>query len=173
METSLEKKARILNSLLIAFLAGVFMTLFFLYFFSLFKAVFLGFIGFLISGLWVYFFQNNKILEKQTLPEDIDSSSIVYSGGANHFLNREGVGGRLYLLKDSLFFKSHKLNLQNHELMVQLQDIAGVEFFNLAGFVPNGLLIRLKSGKNENFVVNNRMVWKTQIEKEILPKIEA
>lgn len=167
MHSQLENKARVLNSLLIAMICGIFMSLFFLFFNPMQWALSLGFLIAFMAGIFVYFFQNNKIIEKQTLPENMDPALLIYYGGGNHFLNREGVGGRLFLFETELVFKSHKFNLQNHELTIPLNDIDKVELFNVAGFVPNGLLIRLKSGKMESFVVNNRLVWKSMIEKTL------
>jgi len=170
METYLEKKARIRNTLLISFISGVLMGLFFLYFMNILLAAFLALSFGLFLGLMAYFFQTNKYLENQSTPENIHSSSILYSGGANHFLHKEGVGGRLFLLKDQLLFKSHKLNFQNHELRIPLDSILEVGLFNVVGFVPNGLIIRLRNGKSENFVVNNRAEWKNRIEEKLNPE---
>ena len=169
MNPPLEQKARIQNSILLSLISAVFMIFFFLYFVSLPMALSYGILFGLFMGSLAYLFQINKFIEKQTLPEHLDQENLIYYGGANHFLNREGVGGRLFLLDKEIVFKSHRFNVQNHELIIKAEEIEKVECFNLVGFVPNGLKIRLKSGKIESFVVNNREVWKSMIENWISP----
>jgi len=166
-----EKKAQLLNSLLIGFIAGILSALFALYILHLTvpllsaisKSLISGFFGGIITAILVFIFQNSRVLETQTSLEGVPMDMIIYTGGANHFLNREGVGGRLYLLKNRLQFKSHRLNIQNHELSLDLKEVQDVKFYNVASLVPNGLSIYLNNGKRENFVVNNRAVWKSLI----------
>ena len=85
--------------------------------------------------------------------------AIIYEGAANHYAGIEGVGGKLYLTQNALVFISHKLNIQNHELVIPIVEIETFSLSNNLGFVPNGLTIHTKSGKNERFVVNRRKVW--------------
>jgi hypothetical protein len=77
----------------------------------------------------------------------------------------ETTGGKLYLFNDKLQFKSHKFNIQNNQLIINLFEIDKVGFFNIYGFVPTGLRITTKSGKIEKFVVSDRKKWKAEIEK--------
>ena len=90
---------------------------------------------------------------------------VIYSGAANHFLNGESVGGGLYLMNDKVLFKSHKLNIQNHELLLDINEVAEVHFYNTLGIIPNGLEIRTTNGKVEKFVVYKRKIWKQKIDK--------
>jgi hypothetical protein len=91
--------------------------------------------------------------------------SLVYSGGANHFLNGESVGGKLFLTNNQLHFKSHKFNIQNHEMQLDIHDIKEVRFYNMLGFIRNMLEVETTNGVTEKFVVNNRAAWKEQIDK--------
>ena len=49
---------------------------------------------------------------------EVSDDGVIFSGPANHFLNWEGTGGKLFLLKDKLWFKSHRFNLQNNEWQI-------------------------------------------------------
>lgn len=162
-----EQKAKLLNSLLIGFLFGTFSFLFILYFYPMLTALVCGSLSGFLVGMIIYIFLSSKTIQHQMEIEGDLQNAILYSGGANHFYNREGVGGMLYLLPDSLEFKSHKLNLQVHQVQIPLDRIEEVEYFNVAGFVPNGLFLKLKDGKKENFVVNNRKIWKDEIKKAL------
>src|SRR5947199_4936916 len=51
---------------------------------------------------------------------------VLHEGPANHFLNRAGVGGWIYLTTRRLLFRSHAINLQPHELSIELSDISEV-----------------------------------------------
>lgn len=160
-----EKKA----TLKIALIAALFFTLIF------------GIIETLISGLtyalivaplagilfavFIYLFINSKIVSNSTsLPE---SGNSIYSGAANHFKNLEAVGGRLYLFTDRLEFKSHGFNIQNHAFAIGIEEIKEIRFYKTLGLVPNGLQIDLTDGESERFVVSNRNIWKTEIQKRI------
>jgi len=119
----------------------------------------------LLFGLYIHLFGNSKAVKRQTQIETKDGESIIHSGGANHLKNREAVGGKLYLLTDKLQFKSHRLNLQNHEFTIHIDQIKEVTFYNNLGIIPNGLAISLEDGRQEKFVVSDRQLWKTEIEK--------
>jgi hypothetical protein len=100
---------------------------------------------------------------KKNTPPSIESNItndvLIYSGQANHFLNIESVGGYLFLYSDRLYFKSHSVNIQTHELSVGLNEIRSVGVYNTLGLVPNGLAVYLQNGKTEKFVVYKRSVW--------------
>ncbi len=89
--------------------------------------------------------------------------NAMFCGGANHFKNGEGVGGKMVLFQDSLVFKSHKFNIQNHELHIPLSDIAAVSAYNVWGIVPTGLEVIKKAGGSEKFVVEKPGEWVEEI----------
>jgi len=128
-------------------------------------AIITGPISGLLFGIFIHLFGNSKTVKRQTQIETKDGESIIHSGGANHLKNSEGVGGKLYLLSDKLQFKSHSFNLQNHELVIYIDQIKDITFYNNLGIVPNGLAVSLKDGRQEKFVVSGRQLWKTEIEK--------
>jgi hypothetical protein len=89
---------------------------------------------------------------------------VEHSGFANHFLNFEGRGGRLALTKTELVFKPHVVNVQRGELRIPRAEIASATAVRTFGVVPNGLAVKLKSGKVETFVVNNRNDWVARLD---------
>ena len=107
----------------------------------------------------------SNIETKKVQTENSNEQTIIHSGKANHFKNIESVGGNLYLFSDKIQFKSHSINIQTHELIIDLKQIREVSFYNSLGLVPNGLLIETIDGKTEKFVVNDRKVWKEKIDK--------
>jgi len=119
----------------------------------------------LAFGVTLYFFLTSKTVKRQTQIQIADGEKIIHSGGANHFINGEAVGGKLYLLSDKLQFQSHGFNIQNHGQTINLKQIKEVGFYNTLGLVPNGLAITTCDGQREKFVVNGRKRWKEQIEK--------
>lgn len=129
------------------------------------RALIVGPISGLLFGIAIYSFVNSKTVKKQTEIGDVDDKLIIRSGGANHFINGEAVGGKLYLLSDKLQFQSHDFNLQNHGLIIDIGQIKEVSFCNTFGVVPNGLKITTLDGGKEKFVVDGRKRWKEEIEK--------
>ncbi|MDP9082000.1 MAG: hypothetical protein M3O71_31685 [Bacteroidota bacterium] len=152
-----------------AIIPGGILVIFIGAYFVLQQGLLIGTVSGAVAGLLfaaaVYFFSSSKIIQRQTNIAINSDESIIFAGGANHFLNGEAVGGKLYLLNDKLYFKSHKFNAQNHELQIAIDGIRGVSFYNLFGVINRGLEIQTTTGSEEKFVVYNRDKWKTAIEK--------
>lgn len=74
-------------------------------------------------------------------------------------MGAESVGGWIYLTNKRLFFKSHSLNIQNHELSIPLSDIENAEQKRSLMIFQNRLHLGLKDGKFEKFVVNDPRDW--------------
>lgn len=90
-------------------------------------------------------------------------SKVLYDGGANHWMGKEAVGGWLFLLEDGLYFVSHNVNLQVHECRIPYQEIQGVH----EGRKPRSICLELKSGRQEEFVVNHGRIWRDIIVKQL------
>jgi hypothetical protein len=150
-----------------AVISGLFFGALMACYFSFVEGVLPGLISGLLSGIAfgaiMYWFANSKMVKRQTHIDEEDAGSVLYAGAANHFLHGEGVGGKLYLLHNRLQFKSHRFNVQNHELQLDMDNIKNVSFYNTLGLIPNGLKIETTTGKTEKFVVNNRKQWKDEI----------
>jgi hypothetical protein len=152
------------NSVLAGIAFGLLFGIYLTFSSGLKNALIAGPIAGIVFGLSMYLFISSKKVKTQT-QIDVDDKEILYSGAANHFVNTEGVGGKLYLLNDKIVFKSHGFNIQNHEQRIDLNEVDGVIFYNTLGIIPNGLKIVLRNNVSEKFVVNNRQQWKDEISK--------
>ena len=101
----------------------------------------------------------NKVLE-QNIKIDLEpGEKIIFQSSANHFKGLEAVGGKLFLTDKRLVFKSHKLNIQNHQFNLMLADIASIGKFKPLGLTNNGLFIIDKKNETEKFVVEKLSEW--------------
>ncbi len=87
------------------------------------------------------------------------SEELLHVGPASHFKGVEVVGGKLFLTTHRLRFRSHKMNVQNHDSSYPLSSLRAVEPCRTFGIVPNGLLVHLRDGSAERFVVHGRARW--------------
>jgi hypothetical protein len=94
---------------------------------------------------------------------DFDSETLIHEGPANHFKRAESVGGFLWLTTGRLHFRSHNVNIQNHEWTAMLSDISTAQVTKTLGIIANGLLVRLSSGEEHRFVVNQNVFWVSSI----------
>jgi len=109
--------------------------------------------------IWMNWFIRKRIKEAKSNQPDFGDEDILFEGGANHFKGVESVGGYLWLTSRRLFFRSHGKNIQDHELEINLSDIEDVSEVNKMGLFQNEMKIRLSSGQEDRFVVNDRMEW--------------
>jgi hypothetical protein len=110
-------------------------------------------------GLFFGLFANSKFVAKQVAIDLPPGESVEFATGANHFLNGEARGGRLYLTNRHLLFKPHRLNVQGDSITIPRVEIASAEATRTLGVVPNGLKITRSNGAAEQFVVNSRAEW--------------
>jgi hypothetical protein len=153
------------NSILSGLAFGLLFGLFLAVRFNIHYALIAGPISGLVFGITLYFFMTSKKVKKQTQIDNPDNKPIIHSSDANHFVNGEAVGGKLYLLTDKLQFQSHGFNIQNHGQIIDLEQIREVRFYNTFGLIPNGLVVTTLDGRTEKFVVSGRRYWKEEIEK--------
>jgi hypothetical protein len=127
------------------------------------KSIASGLVAGAISGVlfgWLMgLFAKSKFVTQTTKIVIGPDENILFETPANHFKGIEGVGGKLYLTNKRLVFKSHKLNIQNHELSIQLTDIKNVDRHKTLGIVNNGLTITTINDKIEKFVVEQVENW--------------
>lgn len=93
-----------------------------------------------------------SLMNIQLLPDE----KVVIETPANHFKNIESVGGRLYITNQRVFFKSHPVNIQNHELSIPFSNIRSYGKRNTLGIFPNGIYIEKNDLAVEKFVVWKR-----------------
>ena len=90
---------------------------------------------------------------------------LFYDGPANHVMGKESVGGWMFILSDTLYFKSHQQNVQVHELAIPLVNIRKITCTKngMRGIFSSGLDIELADGRMEQYVVNDRKIWVAKI----------
>lgn len=129
---------------------------------EIFKSVISGLIAGAISGLlfgWMMGkFSRSKFFSDIKINLDNDER-LIFETPANHFKGIEGVGGKLFLTNKRLVFKSHKLNIQNHELSINFSEIMKVDKYKTPGLINNGLSIQTEKQTTEKFVVEKIDEW--------------
>src|SRR5205814_4334021 len=107
------------------------------------KSIIAGLVTGAISGVlfgWLIgLFAKSKFVAQTTKIDTDPDESILFHTPANHFKGMEGVGGKLYLTDKRLMFKSHKLNVQNDQLAINLTDIKKVDKYKTLGVIDSGL----------------------------------
>jgi hypothetical protein len=117
----------------------------------------------ILFGWMMGLLMNSKLLTKGTKINTLTDENILFETGANHFKGAEGVAGKLYLTNQRLVFKSHKFNIQNHELSINLSDIGQVERYKIVGLINKGLSVTTFDNKTEKFVVQQIEEWMNQL----------
>lgn len=118
-------------------------------------------IGGLVAGLLFALamqYTAKKLLTKITVDTE-ENECIIREGSANHFIGMEGVGGKLVLTNKRLIFKSHKLNVQNHQDNFELEKIERLQTNKILGFIANGLIVELANQERHKFVVDAPQDW--------------
>ncbi|MBN1909210.1 MAG: hypothetical protein JW818_05685 [Pirellulales bacterium] len=101
-----------------------------------------------------------RFLGMKSVPE---SETLIHQGSSTHRIGFESVGGWLCLTNRALYFKSHELNFQPHELAIPLCEINRVEPRAILGILPTGLMLTLRDGRTERFGVHGRQQWDERI----------
>lgn len=127
------------------------------------SGLFGGALAGLLFGWLIGLFANSKLLTQGTQINTDANETIVFETGANHFKGAEGVGGKLYLTNKRLVFKSHKYNIQNHELSINLSDVDKVDRYKTLGIANNGLAVTTTHNIVEKFAVQQPDEWINQL----------
>ena len=96
----------------------------------------------------------------------VNNEVLIRKGAATHLVPFEGVGGRLFLTNQRLFFEAHSLNIQRRDDSIRLENILAVEAKH-SDFFSRKLSIYLTNKSVEEFIVYKRKVWVAEIEKAI------
>ena len=133
------------------------------------KSITIGLLSGVLSGVlygWLIgrFLKSKSVTESTKIQTDADEN-ILFETPANHFKGVEAVGGKLYLTSKRIIFKSHKLNIQNHQLSIKLTDIETFDRYKTLGLVNNGLSIITSDQKTEKFVVSEIEQWMDNLNK--------
>lgn len=132
---------------------------------SIILGLFQGVVTGVLFGWLMGLFAKSKFVNQSTKIETTEP--VVFETGANHFKGIEAVGGKLYLTSKQLIFKSHSLNIQNHQFSINLSDIENVERHKTAGLINNGLLISTINNTKEKFVVEEPDKWLRLLEDQL------
>jgi len=109
-------------------------------------------------------FSNSKFIVNSTKIFFDLNEQLILETPANHFKGIEAVGGKLYLTNKRFVFKSHKLNVQRHELSINLSDIIIAEKHKTFGLINNGLIVQTINGAKEKFVLEDANKWIIQLD---------
>jgi hypothetical protein len=123
--------------------------------------IFTGLISGLLFGLTFTIFVNffkAKVL-KNIIVELHPNEKVVMENGANHFKGVEGVGGKLVLTDKRLIFKSHPMNVQNHESSFDLTEIKNLSATKTLKVLKNGLKLDLANNESHRFIVDDPSAW--------------
>ena len=88
---------------------------------------------------------------------------ILREARANHLRYSQGIGGRLFLTNQRLFFKPHLFNVQTVEATIPLENIVAIATPH-SDFLSAKLALMLKNNFIEFFVVKKRKDWMKEIE---------
>ena len=105
------------------------------------STLFGGIIAGLLFSFMLQFFADR--LFKKIIVETDAREKVIKEGGANHLKGRVGVGGKLVLTDRRLIFKSHKINVQNHQDSFDVNSILKLEIYNSLRILENRLAIQL------------------------------
>ena len=131
---------------------------------SLRKGMVLGCLAGLLYAVGISVFCAVTGKRMEVLKSKLEKESrILYDGGANHWVGKEAVGGWLFLLEEDVYFVSHKMNLQTHECKIPYQEIRSIR----KGRKPRSICLELKSGQQEEFVVNHGRIWRDIISEQL------
>ena len=117
-----------------------------------------GVLGGLFFGLFITAIARSRWIRRSAMPQLEPGERILREAPANHFVGPEAVGGWLVLTDRRLVFKSHRLNVQRHELSLRPAEIGGTEPVRTLGLADNGLAVWV-GGRRELFVLDDREAW--------------
>ncbi len=105
-----------------------------------------------------------RTLKKVMIQIESDEQ-LLLEGGANHFKGAEGVGGKLVLTNRRLIFKSHNLNIQNHQQSIDISQIKSIREKSNNIF-SRFLILELLNKEIHKFVVDSPSDWHKLIQSQ-------
>lgn len=132
------------------------------------KALLINFIAFVIiagplfATLMILFARYSFKKITITIPEN---EVLIKEYGANLFRGKEGVGGKIALTDKSVLFKSHKINIQTGETIINIEDISGYEIKNrLFNLLKNDITLKTTE-KDYRFIIQGRDEFITELKR--------
>jgi hypothetical protein len=96
----------------------------------------------------------------------MNQEPILADKPANLFRGLEGVGGRLKITSQRLIFIPHAFNIQTQPEEIFIWEIQRIDRKKSLFFIPNQMVVVMKSGAEFRFVVNGREELIALIEKQ-------
>jgi hypothetical protein len=93
------------------------------------------------------------------VPPEFPGETIVHEGPANQWRGLESVGGQLTMTNARLHFRPHAIAIQRGDWSCLLMDIASVEPGASLWVIPNQIVVVLRDGRREKFVVRGQSEW--------------
>ena len=123
---------------------------------SILKGLILGISGGIIFAAIIILFIIILSLRKDKLRESYGiEGTVLYDGAANRMVNKEAVGGWIFLMEDKFCCVSHAINIVAGKWVIPYSDIRAVT----KGKMIRSIAVHTKEGKVEEFVVDNSNEW--------------
>lgn len=98
---------------------------------------------------------------------ELKNGKTANSVAANCMRGSEAVGGKLYFYNDRIIFKSHALNINTGDTTILYADMVKTEPKKYLG-INNRVIVYTSDGFGHEFVINNRDIVMSFIDKKIL-----
>ncbi len=126
---------------------------------SIISGLIAGIVAGAVFGLLIGVFSKTKPVPKSVLVVLNFGEEIIHQTNANHCTKWEGVGGRLYLTRQRVIFKSNKFNIRVRQFSISLAEIKNVSQYRTLGIINNGLMLETTSDGTEKFIVADADQW--------------
>lgn len=90
------------------------------------------------------------------------SEKVVKQEGASYFEGFIAQGGVLTLTNKRLIWEPNQQS-GKESVVILLGEIGNVDYYKTLSIIPNGLSVFKKNGDIENFVVDDRVAWRSLI----------
>jgi hypothetical protein len=95
-------------------------------------------------------------LLRETSKSNIPVEEVIARVPANLFRGMEAVGGHLVITRKELIFEPHVFNVQKYLGDIPLSEVEGVAKKNTWGLIPNGMVIKMRTAEQYQFVLWQR-----------------
>lgn len=111
---------------------------------------------------------DRKKLQMENLAGNEATGQIIKSTPARHLYTAKlktfnAVSGNLYLTPQRLFFLPHPLAFVTYEVTISIDSIRQVEPFSTKLLASPGIVVHLRDGKVEKFLLKERDLWVNQL----------
>ena len=97
----------------------------------------------------------DHIIPPQHKPQN-ETEDVLGKFGVSLRYGMISVGGRVIITTQRLLFEAHRFNIMRTPVSLFLSDIVGLRTQNSLGVIPNGFIVKCRSGKEYHFIAFNR-----------------